>query len=640
MAAYTADDYAAWIVKNQDKKGSKEFDTVAKAYQEAKTSEAVPTPTPSGGGIPGPRQEAPEWAKEYPTAYRAAVTARQLAGPTVEMLGGVLGGAAGAGAGALATPTLVVNPVTGGIAGSALGYGIAKQGLRNIDVALGLAPPDTLTGEAQRALSGVAEGAAYETGGRLAAPVLNRLVQMGATGVGKLVDVNELPKQLAAKTAREALGTPAQVSAAKQAMQEAQAQGIDVTAQQALVRGGVITPSAQATLERAIKQTGTVDVRAAKEAEQEAARMSTIKNVTPDLEAAVTARRDAAKPLYDAADKAVVTIDQDIGNVLSRMPDGTLNKAAEIAKMEGRPFVMGKSAPAQMVETGVLDAAGNPVMKEIPAQEAKITGESLHYIKRALSDIAYGPTAATGAGRDAQLAARGLLNDYVKVFESKVPEYGQARQIFSDLSAPVNQAQVLKEMASVLEKPGGGERIGPFLNVLGRGEEAMLKRAGGRGGPRFEALNEVLTPDQLAAVQSVAKQLETNASVGQQITAGQQRATELIKDELPNLKLPNVFNILATTANRVLDTVGLRVGRKTIEKLAEASQSAKSFDDLLNTLPATERSKVLKAISDPTTWTALKPAVSKAAMGVSAETPMVPTNALSNAPENQNALAR
>ena len=97
MAAYTADDYAAWIVKNQDKKGSKEFDTVAKAYQEAKTSEAVPTPTPSGGGIPGPRQEAPEWAKEYPTAYRAAVTARQLYGPTVEMLGGVLGGAAGAG---------------------------------------------------------------------------------------------------------------------------------------------------------------------------------------------------------------------------------------------------------------------------------------------------------------------------------------------------------------------------------------------------------------------------------------------------------------------------------------------------------------------------------------------------------------
>ena len=44
----TADEYAAWIVKNQSLKGTPEFDTVAKAYQEAKTAEA-----PSG--IPGPR---------------------------------------------------------------------------------------------------------------------------------------------------------------------------------------------------------------------------------------------------------------------------------------------------------------------------------------------------------------------------------------------------------------------------------------------------------------------------------------------------------------------------------------------------------------------------------------------------------
>jgi hypothetical protein len=31
----TADDYAGWIVKNADKKGTPEFDTVAAAYKEA-----------------------------------------------------------------------------------------------------------------------------------------------------------------------------------------------------------------------------------------------------------------------------------------------------------------------------------------------------------------------------------------------------------------------------------------------------------------------------------------------------------------------------------------------------------------------------------------------------------------------------
>lgn len=38
----TADDYAAWIVQNEDKKGTREFEIVARAYQEAKAEEARP----------------------------------------------------------------------------------------------------------------------------------------------------------------------------------------------------------------------------------------------------------------------------------------------------------------------------------------------------------------------------------------------------------------------------------------------------------------------------------------------------------------------------------------------------------------------------------------------------------------------
>ena len=34
----TADEYAAWIVKNQDKKGTPEFETVVKAYKLAKNA--------------------------------------------------------------------------------------------------------------------------------------------------------------------------------------------------------------------------------------------------------------------------------------------------------------------------------------------------------------------------------------------------------------------------------------------------------------------------------------------------------------------------------------------------------------------------------------------------------------------------
>lgn len=62
----TADEYAAWIVKNADKKGTPEFETVAAAYKEAKSQEqartlpeVTVTPETSGqpiGEIPGPRK--------------------------------------------------------------------------------------------------------------------------------------------------------------------------------------------------------------------------------------------------------------------------------------------------------------------------------------------------------------------------------------------------------------------------------------------------------------------------------------------------------------------------------------------------------------------------------------------------------
>ena len=590
--------------------------------------------------------EVPAWAKEYPKIYSAAVKARQIAGPSVEMLGGMVGGVVGAGAGALASPTVVINPVTGGVAGSALGYGIAKEGLQAADVALGLRLPETVAQRLPAVATNVAEGATYDILGRtVVGPAINKLVNLGSSALGKVADINQLPKQLAGKIARESFETPANVQAGRNALQQSVQAGQNLTAQQALAQGGIVAPGTQAVLQK-VQAKVAPSIQATKLLEDEAARMSTIKGVTPDISAAVIARRTASKPLYDAADTAIVPIDVDLSSIISRMPKGTLAAAAEIAKIENRPFIMGASKPAAVIPTGVLDAAGQPITKQTAAEIPEITGESMHYIKRALGDIAYGPTATTGIGQDAQRAARTLLDDYVKVFETKVPEYGQARQIFSDMSAPVNQAQVLKEMVSVLEKPGGGERIGPFLNTLGRGEEAMLKRAGGRGGPRFEALNEVLTPDQLKVVKEVAKELETQASVGLQVSQGQQRATELLKDELPNYRLPNVFNVIATTANKFLDTLGVKVGKKTLIELAKAGETAKSFDDLLATLPTQERNKVLKAINDPDTWKAVVPTTGKITMGIegrlstpNAITPP-PTNALAPEQQNQNALAR
>lgn len=69
-----AEDYAKWIVANQDKQGTPDFETVAKAYQEAKAAEGLQA-APVGEGMPTARAGAPAAAQ--------AVTAEQPAGYNV-----------------------------------------------------------------------------------------------------------------------------------------------------------------------------------------------------------------------------------------------------------------------------------------------------------------------------------------------------------------------------------------------------------------------------------------------------------------------------------------------------------------------------------------------------------------------------
>ena len=69
----SADDYAQWIVNNEDKKGTPDFDTVVQAYQEAKAQESAPQ---QQAGMPNMAPQAVSAAKQLgamaPEAMNAA----------------------------------------------------------------------------------------------------------------------------------------------------------------------------------------------------------------------------------------------------------------------------------------------------------------------------------------------------------------------------------------------------------------------------------------------------------------------------------------------------------------------------------------------------------------------------------------
>jgi hypothetical protein len=88
------------------------------------------------------------------------------------------------------------------------------------------------------------------------------------------------------------------------------------------------------------------------------------------------------------------------------------------------------------------------------------------------------------------------------------------------------------------------------------------------------------------------------------------------------VRLPSYITAVAATTNKALGILENKIGTKTMRTLTEAFKTPQGAADLLNTLPANERSKVLQLISDPTKWSGVVPGA---------------VNAL--APANENALA-
>jgi len=87
----TADEYAAWIVKNSAKRGTPEFDTVAQAYQIAKSEEE--TATFQQQNPPAPQQ--PDVMDQIVGAGETALTLTTgSTSGTLGMIGGTLYGLA------------------------------------------------------------------------------------------------------------------------------------------------------------------------------------------------------------------------------------------------------------------------------------------------------------------------------------------------------------------------------------------------------------------------------------------------------------------------------------------------------------------------------------------------------------------
>lgn len=545
-------------------------------------------------------------APQEPSTYQKV---REFVTPTVEALGAIGGGAAGAIGGPL-----------GAVAGAGLGYAGAKELLKLADTVAGEGGPKESMGQAGvRQAKNVLEGATLETGGRILGQGI------GYVG-GKIADLRQIPAQKAAKIAQNALGqdlpqvlntlrsapananiaeltakfeNPAWQALVKDALEKdpqfvrkmrlmdegqslnaltklaggqtaAETRGIGETAKSNL--NTITTPMRESALSRANLGKGVADEAQQRAAHDIATRIGTGSTIEPAefvaqaAGAEKTLRSFGIKPLESAslADK-IAAIPKNPSFAENDLVEGAATKVADaIRKWAGSNGVIDADA-LEAIRKNAIDAA---IAKMRPGADAttqrNLAAKVMSNIKPLIDDAIEG---AGGAGWRDYLTAHS--KGMQRINEKKLT--GEALRLWkTDKDAFVKLVQ--NDSPDVVEK------------FLGPGNYNIAKE---------------LADDTLSVLQKEAENHLTKMSVKEQVSEGGAALSQLLKQEASRFRFPSFLNFWASAGNKTLSELERNIGTKSMKQLTEAMKTPEGAANLLETLPASERSQVLKLISDP-----------------------------------------
>ena len=141
--------------------------------------------------------------------------------------------------------------------------------------------------------------------------------------------------------------------------------------------------------------------------------------------------------------------------------------------------------------------------------------------------------------------------------------------------------------------------------------------------------------NKMPTLEKVASNVERTASMKEAAAAGTEALGKVIGEDSFKLRFPGWLNRTTTAANMTLDILEKKLDKKIFAEMQKGMASGKSALDMLNTLPTAEKSKALRALSDPASWG--KAGTLSARIATRQEQP---TNALAPQQQNQNALAK
>jgi len=610
-----ADDYAQWIVANQSKKGTPEFNTVAQAYQEAKLE--------SSSGIDYKKLTA---QKAQDDALRQRLQGENWLSRNIE--------------GALTAPSNLLEGVKQGayeLTHARNPLDVEQRGkpmpqydtskIRQNRVIASEAPVGAIAGNVATALplafapggttalGGVGYGTLY--GATL--PTLegeSRLENAISTGLmgGVVPTTSALAKDVKAiveplteagkqrvvsRTLQSAVGSEAPNVSQRLRMAQELIAGSKPTAAEVAESGGI------SALQRAAMQANP-EAYTLRNLEQQSARSQALRGIAkdaPSIAEAEKVRKQATKPLFDTFDNTSIQVDKDLQGILNRLPGGVLSKAKDLARQEGTAFTV----------TAGERGAGHPLMPQ-EAKEAitTINGNALGNIDKALKDAING-IGENALGPNEKRIAMQTRAELLLHLEKNIPEYKQAMSEFSRLSQPINQMQVgqnlIEKISPALSDFGalGKETAAKYAQAL-RNSLQTVKEATGFEQP----IEKLMTPKQMETLTNVGKDLARRSNM-QELGRGvgsntfQNMAMDNLISQSANPKMTGLtLKTLDAILNKIpvanaLSPSNLMKGENQAlqQKLAEAllnPQEAARLMDLANKMPSAKGEMLKKLI--------------------------------------------
>lgn len=667
-------------------------------------------------------RQQPAQPSEVPMGRRVMEFVR----PTVEALGAVGGGLLGGVGGTLAGP---VGTAAGGVAGAGVGYAAAKGGLDMLSQALGYEKPPATFGEGvKRGVSDVVTGATYEVGGRLAAPVIGKVIGGAAE---KTADFFRSPTTRAADIARGALGKDAasvvqQLKAANPNASVAEiTAGIENPTWQALVnralerdpqfvrkmntlseteslnalarlaggttatdvRAGVETtkktlnaltgPQRETALNRANlgKAVAEYEAQAGKLSSGAAAKVQEVRRLI-DLgdHAAAAARLEEikaglpagsrvapakAQPGYSDTWAATFTYPGKLAQMSDEWASQAANASLDLG--QGARFAQGAADALRSVGIKPLEAA--PLIRSLAAvnRNPEFAGNDL--ISGALKNVADDIAKWTSSGgvvdaRALDAIRKNSVNATIQQLRPGVDATTQrnlAAGVLTKIRPAITDAiesaggvgykDYLATHAAGMQKLAERELKGEALRLWKSDKDAFVRLVQNEspdvvekflGSGKYNIATE-LADNTMDALRQQANKRLTELSVKAQVSEGQAALTELLKQNTAKFKVPSFFNFWATASNKTLDKVESAVGKKTMDALTTAMKSPEGAANLLQAMPAKDRSVLLSVLQDTKLLGGAAPP-SRAAAGVQSIRSGI-SNMLAPESQPQNALA-